>query len=52
MHDRNLRSSGEPKIAWSDGLSLASTILVQRSSRGPSTGWARYARASSMELMP
>src|SRR6516162_7477750 len=52
MHDRNLMSSGEPNIAWRDGLALASTIPVQRSSLGPSPGWARYARASSMELMP
>jgi hypothetical protein len=32
MHDRNFMSSGEPKIARSDGLCVSSTILVQSSS--------------------
>jgi hypothetical protein len=52
MHDRNFISSGEPKIAGRDELSLAITIPVQRWSLGPSAGWGRYARASSMELIP
>jgi len=52
MHERNFRSSGDPKIAWMDELSLSSTISVHSSSLGPSTGCARYARASSIELMP
>jgi hypothetical protein len=33
MHYRNFMSSGEPKIARSDGLCVSSTILVQSSSR-------------------
>jgi hypothetical protein len=40
-HERNFMSSGEPKIAWSDAVSLSRTVRVQRSSRAPNTGWAR-----------
>ena len=39
-HDRNFMSSGELKMAWSDGASLSSTVLVQRSSAAR-TGWTR-----------
>ena len=50
MHDRNLRSSGEPNIAWRDGLSLASTIPVQRSSLGPSPGWTPLPKGEKRSL--
>jgi hypothetical protein len=45
--DLNFRSSGEPKISCAERPSAPSAASQTSASRGPRTGWARYASASA-----
>src|SRR5262245_48145491 len=49
--DRSFTSSGEPKISEAERPSTARTASAHSERRGPSTGWRRYAAASSRLLI-
>jgi len=51
MHERSFIASTPPNMSVADFPSVRATIRAHSSSRGPSTGCSRYARASSSEVI-
>jgi hypothetical protein len=49
--ERSFMSSGEPKISDAVRPSTASAAVTQAVSRGPRTGWRKYASASARLLI-
>ena len=49
MDERSFTASTGPKICSAVLPSVPATMRAHSRSRGPSTGWARYARASAIE---
>jgi hypothetical protein len=50
MDERSLSASTPPKMSCAV-LFVPATMAAHSLSRGPSSGWARYARASSSEAI-
>ena len=51
IDERSLTASIPPKMSSAERPCVASTMAAHSRSRGPSTGWARYATASSSDAI-